>query len=188
MYKIGLCEPHETPGHLDFPKMELLYSCLIAVKAYFNSYFSIPPELYFTLPATVWIQLADTIVVLSMLLLLHANGWDLSHARKLVDLSTILSRLEQNFEDASNAARRIGVVMEDEDMFHAHAVRMRWGRTTYEAKLLSEFSEPQPGAVAPDSENRVNPRDFVLYDNSFWQESLVNWDDFENIEATSIGT
>jgi len=185
LHKVGLCEPYETPGQVDFPKLELLYSCLLAAKDYFSSYFLIPADNYFTLPATVWIQLADTLVVLSRLLLIHTDGWDLSYARKLVNLSTILSSLEQNFENASNAARRTGMVTGDDDMFHAHVMRMRWAKTAYESKLVSELEESQMVDVITEKDNIAKPRDFASYDNSFWQESLVNWDDFAYIGATS---
>lgn len=52
------------------------------------------------------------------------------------------------------------------------------GKTSYEAKLALERTESQMAAVGSERDETGIPRDFTVFDSSFWQESLVDWDAF----------
>jgi hypothetical protein len=176
LYEVGLRKPHHAPAHLNFPHVELRYSCLVSIKAYFDTYFLIPPNLYSTLPSVIWIQLADTITILAKLLLIVTEGWDLAHARSVVDLAAVFERLEGNFEGASAAAKRARAPDgdEEEDMFRAYAVAMRRERSAYETGLASQLEGSKQTSDPFEKSNNTMPSDFAWDENIFWQEALVD--------------
>jgi hypothetical protein len=180
LYEVGLRKPHNPPAHLNFPRVELRYSCLVSIKAYFDTYFLIPLHLYFALPSVVWIQLADIITVLAKLLLISTDGWDLAHARSVINLAAVFERLEGNFEGASAAAKRARAPDgdEEEDMFRAYALAMRRGKLAYETELASQLEGSKQVADAFEQSNNATPSDFAWDENIFWQEALVDWSDF----------
>ena len=188
LYEVGLRKLHHGPTHLNFPHLELRYSCLVSIMAYFDAYFLISPDLYFALPSVIWIQLADIITVLARLLLIDADGWDLAHARRMVDLATVLERFERNFEEASAAARKARATDDDEeeDMFHAYMVAMRQGRAVYETKVSSQLEGTKHVADTFGQLNNAAPSDFAWDENIFWQVPLGDWSDFEH--AGDVGT
>ncbi|KAE9379897.1 hypothetical protein N431DRAFT_476949 [Stipitochalara longipes BDJ] len=188
LYEVGLCKLHHAPAHLNFPYLELRYSCLISIMAYFDVYFLIPSDLYFALPSVIWIQLADIITILARLLLIGIDEWDLAHASRVGDLTAVFERLEKNFEGASAAAKRARASDgdEEEDMFRAYAVAMRRGRSAYEAKLASQLEGTKQVADAFGKSNNAVPSDFAWDEDIFWQEALVDWSDFGH--AGTAGT
>jgi hypothetical protein len=186
LYEVGFRKPHHAPAHPNFLHVELRYSCLVSIKAYFDTYFLIPPNLYFALPSVIWIQLADIIAVLARLLLIGTDGWDLAHARSVVNLAAVFERLEGNFEGASEAARRARAPDDDEeeDMFRAYAAAMRQGRSPYETKLPPQLEGSNQVADAFERSNNAMPSDFAWDENIFWQEALVDWSDFRPAGTT----
>jgi hypothetical protein len=187
LYEVGLRKLHHAPAHLNFPNLERRYSCLVSIMAYFDAYFLIPPDLYFTLTSVIWIQLADVIAVLARLLLVGTDGWDPTHAREVGNLAAVFERLEKNFEEASAAARRARAPDDDEeeDMFRAYAAAIRRGRSTYETKLASHLDGTKQVADALGQSDNAVPSNFACDEDFFWQEALVDWSDFGHTGTAS---
>lgn len=119
-------------------------------------------------------------MVLAKLLFVGTDGWDLAHARSVIDLPGVFERLEGNFE---GAARLDGDG--EEDLFRSYAATMKMRRRAYEMKVAAELKELHTEADVvgqPDTETS----DFTWDENVFWKGALVDWGDFGH--AGNAGT
>ncbi|MCJ1383625.1 hypothetical protein MMC17_006739 [Xylographa soralifera] len=181
LHEIGLHMPRViTDGAQIFQRAEILNTCLSSTISFFESYFRIPTELYSRLTFAPWLHMGYAITTACRLLLHDVNGWDVHHARKLLDFSDVLRQICERFEQAGN----IDLVNRREfpngdNAFLQYSKRLGWVRTWYESKLIAEsnptMSKPQDMSFSA-FEGDSSLMDFMGIDDAFWQEFMGDWD------------
>jgi hypothetical protein len=123
-------------GSSDFRKrLEGMWHCIEAVKAYMDIYMDMPVDCYLLVPFGVFAQFAYVFVVIIRALSLEFEGWDALALRKYIDLSEI----------AENASHRYAAVsqtpVDDIDLknetFSNWGVKLRLAKTYHDAKITS---------------------------------------------------
>jgi len=103
-------------------------------------------------------QLSNLAITFVRLLLVNVEGWDLAHARSVIDFRTVLTQLIQNFETAG------GDASVEENSF------LQYARMVQSAK--TKFDEVLVGAQTVD---QVMGGDGLSADESFWREFIWEW-------------
>ncbi|MCJ1393383.1 hypothetical protein MMC18_006256 [Xylographa bjoerkii] len=181
LHEIGLHMPRLiTDGDQIFQRAETLSACLSSTISFFESYFQIPTALYSRMSFAPWLHMGYAITTACRLLLFDVNGWDVLHARKLLDLADVLRQICERFEEAGN----IDLVnrqspRDGDNAFLQYALRLRWVKAWYEAKVVAEsdptMSKPQDISFSA-IEGEPSLMDFMGVDEAFWQEFMSDWD------------
>lgn len=181
---INLTDP--PPNQASFYRPQCLHYCLQAAKSYFTTLLSLPLEGWIYRPFVSSAELLAVIVTVSRLLLLEADGWDLSIARQTLDFPGILQSLVEQFHLATamqqeRNGRGTPVLDEtgqpmDKDPFLKCADKVDFIKHWYLSRITGEHS------MAPDEfEQRMFPEDWSVSstsgDNHFWPGSWPhgNW-------------
>jgi hypothetical protein len=92
--EIGLRRPLSPDNdELDESKrLELLSGCLSAAQSYFDTYHMLPKSHYAYFPFTIWIQSGLVLMTTIRLALFEHKVWDITHARRMLNVSAILDR------------------------------------------------------------------------------------------------
>jgi hypothetical protein len=175
LYEIGLSEPPHTSKNPSFRRLELLYSCLLSTKSLLEAFFMIPSAFYRNLSFITWIHLSDTLAILCRLLLVDVEGWDLAHARELVDFPAILQHLTENFKEAKKIADSTRTVEEEKDTFYQYIQMMQWVKLNYGSRLSTKSMESQQSEGLLGDEAMIG--DFLNLDDAFWQDFVGDWGD-----------
>jgi hypothetical protein len=175
LYEIGLSEPPHSGKNPSFRRLELLYACLLSTKSFLEAYFMIPTASYHNLSFVTWIQLSNTLAILCRLLLVNVEGWDLAHARELVDFPATLQHLIEKFKDAKKIADATRTVEEEKDTFYQYTQMMQWVKSNYESRLSSNSMEPQQNEDLAADEAMMGH--FLNLDDAFWQDFVGGWGD-----------
>jgi hypothetical protein len=178
--EIGLFDERTTnnDGHIQARRhLDQLYSCLLATKAFFDSFFQIPTSIYTNLSFSVWSQFASAIFTASKLLLLDCVDWDLEQAREALDLPTIVEEASKRFQESSFLAYGENAGDEDENILLLYAHRAHWVKGWFEAKVAAETSSKAPNSsdeVLLNFGDAANGN-FLGSDDDFWQEFMSEW-------------
>jgi hypothetical protein len=162
----------QTRRHLD-----QLYSCLLATKSFFDSYFQIPPSIYTMLPFSVWSQLSIAIFTASKLLLLDCLDWDLEQAREVLDFPAIVGEASKRFQESSFLTFGENAGDENDNMLLRYSQRVHWVKGWFEAKTAADAPSK---ALNPGDEAVLNFGDaangyLLSSDEDFWQEFMCEW-------------
>ena len=74
-------------------RIQLLHSCLLSAKSFFNELFSIPARSFITAMYIPWAHLIHALAVLSKLSLLEDADWDLVYVRQVLDFAQVIDRI-----------------------------------------------------------------------------------------------
>jgi hypothetical protein len=173
LYEIGLSEAHQSNHNQNFQRLEHLYACLLSAKSYLEAYFLLPTASYSSLSFVTWAQLANTLSVLARLLLVESEGWDLAHAREVADFATVLERLIERFQDASNMGEASRMAAEEEDTFYQYSKMMQWVKSSYE--LTVSVNSPGQRTNVDLPANEAMTGDFMYLHDVFWQDFVGDW-------------
>jgi len=154
------------------PRIELLYKCLVAGRSFFDSFLLVHPDQYYNLPFAPWVQLAGVLMTVCRLLLFKCDGWDLVHAREVINFPHLLKQLVAQF----TAAGKYGNHLEEENKFLRYAQMMRLASTNWQQKISIEVSATQDtqqsATVALDDQAMG---DYLSLDDLFWQDFIGEW-------------
>jgi hypothetical protein len=175
LYEIGLSEPPHNTNNPSFRRLDILYACLLSTKSFLEAYFMIPSTSYRNLSFVTWVLLSNTLAILCRLLLVDVEGWDLAHARELVDLPGILQRLIEKFTEAKEIADTTRTIEEEKDIFYQYAQMMLWVKSNYESRLSIKSMESQQSGDLTADEAMMG--DFLNIDDAFWQDFVGGWGD-----------
>lgn len=173
LYEIGLSGPHHTGNNQSFQRLELLYACLLSAKSYIQAFCQVPTTSYSSLSFVTWIQLSHTLTILCRLLLVNSEGWDVAHAREVVDFPTILQRLIEKFSEAKKITEATQVVDPEMNTFYQYAQMMQWVKSNYESRLYLKPLGSQQSADLWADEAMMG--DFLNLDDAFWQDFVGDW-------------
>lgn len=129
-------------------RLELLYSCLLSAKAFFDELFSIPATTLITSTYVLWAHMRHALTVLSKLSLLEDADWDLSHTRRVLDLAQVIDQvLVLNKELESQMVHNQNSI--HDNMFTRVASQIMQLKERYVSRLaiLEGRAASQPGVV-----------------------------------------
>jgi hypothetical protein len=181
LYEIGF-QPF-SKGDDSLLRLELLYSCLLSAKAFFEALFSVPPATFITATYIPTPHLLHALAVLSKLSLLDDADWDLGHVRKTLDFAQVIDRVLVMIKDIeaelpqprdpSRIDRLTRIASQMEQLKERYFSRL--------ATLEGRGGASRPGAVDASTQARNLALDGELFeglDESFWQDVIVDWNSF----------
>jgi hypothetical protein len=169
-------------------RTRMLWDCLAAAEALFESCLSMPPEAFSAMCISTIIHMAVAMVKSLKLLSLDDRDWDRATARQTYDLRETFQRLQDRYDAAYRCDKpRAGILKDGRPLMVRYAERMGWLRDWYAAKVAPATATPTAAAAAA-ALTGVTPTqgtdDFdmaMMGDPSvdFWQQlsSLGNWID-----------
>ncbi|KAK1993065.1 hypothetical protein LX36DRAFT_268945 [Colletotrichum falcatum] len=96
--EVALSAHMGAPAHLpDVARLDILYACLHAVKAWFDHFFTLDPASYFHMAFLAFAQLTHCVVALYRLSVLEDPVWDRAGVRSTVDLIATLDEIARRF-------------------------------------------------------------------------------------------
>jgi hypothetical protein len=168
----------------DFRKrLEGMWHCIEAIKAYMDIYMDMPVNRYLLVPFGVFAQFAYAFVVIIRALSLEVEGWDAPALRKYIDLSEIA-------EDASHryaAVTRTPVdgINPENKAFSNWGVKLRLAKAYHDAKTtsashlsLEQDSNHGHTAVGLDSGSSQSLPDPSAVGAEFSSQYFMGFEDF----------
>ncbi|KAK2729073.1 C6 transcription factor [Colletotrichum kahawae] len=141
--KTNACVPANLP---DVARLDILYACLHAVKAWFEHFFTLPPAAYYAIPFTFFAQPSQCVIALYRLTVLEDPVWDRTSVRNTIDLITTLDEVGDRFmRVCSEAGLNIDV---EEGNALAKAVKTIRGLRGNWESTLGPFVNPATAAAA----------------------------------------
>ena len=181
LHEIGLHMPRLiTDGDQIFQRAETINTCLSSTISFFESFFQLPTALYSRVSFAPWSHMGYAITTTCRLLLLDVDGWDVHHAQKLLDFSSVLRQICERFKEVGDIelVNRYAPSIAD-NIFLQYSKWLAWVRTWYESKVAAESDAamPKPQDVSfSATEGEPNLMDFMGIDDAFWQQFMGDWD------------
>ncbi|KAK9369480.1 hypothetical protein V1509DRAFT_619548 [Lipomyces kononenkoae] len=106
LYEIALEDDFPAERYGDYPltRLSILYSCLTATKAFFDTFFLVPMRQYFNLSHPVHITFSHALGILSRLLVFTGENWDREYVRSIIDFpvvtNTLITRIQNSVESS----------------------------------------------------------------------------------------
>ena len=156
-------------------QLEVLNKCLLAVRAYFDIYTTIPAHYYALLPFIILTQSGLMILIACKLCLLKYPGWDAPHAREVLNILPVFDREVECFEYVAKERSNGMPDFERSDIFSTFAQRMRKVKATYQSRVAADSGAPleHPQGVVQNDFLMQDP--FNGFDPSFWLMANDDW-------------
>lgn len=181
LYEIALDSDSSTWGYENCPvtRLNILYSCLVSAKAFFDAFSSIQLPDFFKIPYPVYASFLHALGVLSRLLLYSDDNWDREYARSIIDFPTAIEisvgKLEEvvkTYGNASSLPYRIPaayarVVPRVTIMKQIHELR----RTALESR--KESGESAFTDIFPSSHELLQEMNFLWPGDVSWQQFIL---------------
>ena len=97
LYEIGLYRPFWQENDKSH-RLTALYACLVAVKSYFDDHFAPGIRVPVSFPYFMWILNGYALLLGAKLCFSNADGWDLDHARTLLDYVNVIDKVTEKLE------------------------------------------------------------------------------------------
>jgi hypothetical protein len=136
----GMTRENTDPSRLRH-RLDGMWQCMEAVKAYFDIYMSVPPADYLVVPFGIFAQFAYAFVVLIRALSLEAPGWDATALSGFVDLPKIAENASQRY-DAVAYASLDGLTLKS-DAFANWGAKLRQAKAFHDSRLRVASQTPQ---------------------------------------------
>jgi len=186
LYRIGISpsySPELEPGTPSFERLELLYSCLRAVKLYFDTFLTIPANKYQTLTLPDICLFRHALFTLYKLSTFEHPDWNLDSCRRTISLSDTLGKLGAQFEQASAVLGLDNHEYEKQDWFTRGAKHLQRVKDYWEKRETAELGEVTRINAIPAYPQM---EDIDLLDDSFMLEILGPWDN-QNLGYQNFG-
>jgi hypothetical protein len=152
-----------------FRRLEFLNACLQATKSWFDVFFSFPPATYIGFPATVLIQMAQSVIVLYRLSMFEDPDWDIRTVRETANLSLILEKIIQTSYRVKEAAELDVSGSELDDIYTRCARRFTVMKTCYDLRISTEANAPE------DCIEESVPASQIFWEEA-WLRDPESWD------------
>ena len=174
LYEVG--SQLSPKGDESLLRLELLHSCLLSAKAFFDGLFSTPANTLMISIYTQWAHLIHAIAVLSKLSLLEDADWDLAHARQVLDFVQVVDRV-------SALTKEFEVEIELPKMFARIVSQMTHLKERYLSRLAILESKAASRSCVVDDTVQVNNllfhgELFKGLDDFPWQDIIWDWNEF----------
>lgn len=177
---------------LNFTRAEHLYSCLRAVKLFFENFFSFKPQEYYGLHLHYWIYFQRCIRIVYRLLLFDDPAWDRATIRDSVNL---MDTMQRGIDTCMSVPAAVGFQTDGKDLFHSIAGTLRhakaiWAKTLEQVGTETAAVATSPvsiGANQPAPSQSILPEDFMLLDiyDDAWMGEIFPWT--EQLTGTGSG-
>ncbi|KAK9319612.1 hypothetical protein V1517DRAFT_310580 [Lipomyces orientalis] len=156
---------HRTPAapiasESAFQIIECLYSCLQAIKSWFDIFLKFDPSEYLGISMSVWKQLGGKVFLLYRLMALDDPAWDRDLVRRTANLSQILDQITTNLQHVAATAGWKHQLPGQEDVFL---------QSTKVIGMLKAWAESIPDANSGASNDQMQ----VLEDQQSGPEQLL---------------
>ncbi|GKT52447.1 uncharacterized protein ColSpa_12628 [Colletotrichum spaethianum] len=144
--KNGAYVPANLP---DIARLDILYGCLHAVKAWFDHFFTLPPASYFSIAFLTFAQLSYCTVALYRLSVLEDPVWDRASVRSTIDLIATLDEIGNRFMRVCGEAD-LNQDVEEGNAFSKAVKTIKGLKSTWEVALMpfAKAADPaDPAAV-----------------------------------------
>lgn len=133
IYEIGLSQ--STSIFLEHPnlRLECLFACFQATKAFGGVLFHLEPSQYLGLSALITAELTNCFANLCRLAMCEQSGWDRDFLHSTTDVSILLQKLEKKYAEVQLS---VGIDSDDDsggDYFTMKASRLRSMREAWDA-------------------------------------------------------
>jgi len=176
LYKIGMSQSYSSDLELaanNFERLEVLYSCLRAVKSYFDLFLTIPADEYQAMTLHDICLFRHALFALYKLSTFEHENWSLDCCRQTISLGDTLGKLGGQFEQASAAVGFDNHMCEKQDWFTRGAKHLQGVRDYWERKETAELGNATHITTLPAY---MQMGDIDLLDDSFMREILGPWD------------
>ena len=162
-------------------KLEFIYASLLATRKIFDVYSSVPIERLPGICLTLWAQFNHAFLNGVKLLASEADGWDVQHARRLLNFHGILHcQVKAMEETISRRCRDVKTAMDGKDVFIRFLAKVQHVLRWYESSQIPRI-EPQGPSDEPTASN--GPLEApdpggppMIFDEDFWQNLFDdNW-------------
>uniref|UniRef100_L2FUC2 Zn 2cys6 transcription factor n=1 Tax=Colletotrichum fructicola (strain Nara gc5) TaxID=1213859 RepID=L2FUC2_COLFN len=128
--------PKQTPASTrpDVARLDILYACLHAVKAWFEHFFTLPPAAYYAIPFTFFAQLSQCVIALYRLTIFEDPVWDRTSVRNTIDLIATLDEVGDRFMRVCSEAG-LNIDVEEGNAFAKAVKTIRGLRGNWESTL-----------------------------------------------------
>ncbi|KIN05469.1 hypothetical protein OIDMADRAFT_153650 [Oidiodendron maius Zn] len=137
IHGIGLSQASDIFSGPHNMRLECLYACFNAIKAWFDVFLSIPPAQYVGFSALLYRNLTHCFVAIYQLSTFEHPEWDLGFIRENLDVVLFLEKAERNFSDVKLVAGLDIDGLEDIDTFNIIASKIRVIKLWWETTTLS---------------------------------------------------
>ncbi|KAG4443063.1 hypothetical protein IFR05_001459 [Cadophora sp. M221] len=178
LYKIGLARSESISAFTtrDFSRLEYLFACSKAVRAFFQTFLSIPATKYHCMPMKLHMDLTWNLSILQMLSTFDHPDWNLAWLRESINLPELLGKLSVRLLEAKTVLDLDPSTEERLDMFSQTAKKMSWIKMFVEKAI--------PGVPAQEGGSRAadipltemfdfNGSDFMGYMDDAWMKDIL---------------
>lgn len=167
VHEVAILKVPISSGGPDFKRLDSLYTCLRAVKNWFDAYLMPPPAAWLGTSMAVLSQMAHCIVALYRLSTLECPGWDCQMARDYANLSIILEQIVEKLAQVKPAVGLDSGTPEDKDIFSISSRTIDSIKVWWDSKLAAEATAIETTA---DENMAEAPIDF--WDDAWLQDIL----------------
>ena len=153
IHELVLCKSLHSSNGPHFQQLNSLWTCLEAVKDWFEVFLSVSPILYIGFPMSVYAQLAHCLVTLSRLSTFEHPEWNLGLARQTCDMSIIADQVVKIFAQVKSIAGLDIGSFESNDMFTGVSRRIQTIKNWWDGKIFAESVVPDAAANATLTES-----------------------------------
>jgi hypothetical protein len=120
-------------------RLDGMWSCMEAVKAYLRMYLEVPVEDYLIMPFVVVAQFAYTFGVMLRAVSIDMVGWDTRTLREYIDFSMVMGDAAHRFEAVSQSS--VDGIPVGNDAFRKWAMNIRRAKTFYDNRFSLNISD-----------------------------------------------
>ena len=189
LYEIALQDSRwSTPTHeYAFRRLDVLYSCLLSTKSFFDTLFTIPGSQFLILPFFDVAPMLHALSVLLKLSLAEIDSWDTAEVRRIVDFSAVLQKVTERFDEVRSTDPQTAHSLQDTSPFSRYVRVLLRVKEWFDAKIVGKSGQAgQPGpdlssnteqAAAGQTEELMTFGLFDGLDGAFWPEYMGDeWD------------
>ncbi|KAH7410579.1 hypothetical protein BKA64DRAFT_357833 [Cadophora sp. MPI-SDFR-AT-0126] len=184
LYKIGLARSESLSAFTtqDFNRLEYLFACTEAVRAFFDGLLRIPANKYHCISVKLNMDLTWNMGVVQMLSTFDHPDWDLAWLRQTISFPELLGKLSSTFSEVKAALTLDPNTTERLDMFSQSARKLGWIKMFVEKAIsgVPVHSETSRGAEIPFTAGEMydlNGSDFMGYVDDAWMKDMLgSWE------------
>ena len=171
-------------------RLEFIYASLLATRKIFDVYSSVPIERLPSICLTLWVQFNHALLNGVKLLASEADGWDVQHARRLLNFHNILHcQVKAMEETISKRGCGSNTPMDGKDVFIRFLAKVHHVLRWYESSQIPRTETQGPSDPPTESSGSMEVSDPeeppLVFDDGFW---LNLFDDNWMLAGDGLGT
>ena len=180
LYKISLAKSESLARFLrqDFNRVEYLFACTEAVRAFSDRLLRIPPNKYHCMSVKLNMDLTWNMGILQMLSTFNHPDWDLTWLRETISFPDLLGKLSSIFSEVKAALNLDPDTTERLDMFSQSARKMGWIKMFVEKGTsgVADRDRESRASAAPPVAGEIydlTGGDFMGYMDDAWMQDIL---------------